>query len=46
VLLIKGIDNSILTSFRTLKKQNNMVSDTLKIIHNKFQPFVSKNQTL
>lgn len=45
VLLIKGIDNSILTSFRTLKKQNNIVSDTLKVIHNKFQPFVSKNQT-
>lgn len=43
VLLIKGIDNSILTSFRTLKKQNNMVSDTLKVIHNKFHPFVSKN---
>lgn len=36
VTLIKGIDNSILTSFRTLKKQNNIVSDTLKVIHNKF----------
>jgi len=33
---MKGIDNSILTSFRTLRKQNNIVSDTLKVIHNKF----------
>lgn len=45
VILVKGIDNSILTSFRTLKKQNNIVSDTLKVIHNKFQPFVNKHQT-
>lgn len=36
VILVKGIDNSILTSFRTLRKQNNLVSDTLKVIHNKF----------
>lgn len=36
VVLAKGIDNSILTSFRTLKKENNVISDTLKIIHNKF----------
>jgi hypothetical protein len=36
VILMKGIDNSILTSFRTLRKQNNIVSDTLKVIHNKF----------
>lgn len=45
VILVKGIDNSILTSFRTLKKQNNIVSDTLKVIHNKFQPFTNKHQT-
>ena len=36
VLLTKGIDNPILTSFRTLTKSNNTVSDTLKIVHNKF----------
>jgi hypothetical protein len=36
VLLTKGIDNQILTSFRTLTKANNTVSDTLKIVHNKF----------
>lgn len=41
---MKGIDNSILTSFRTLRKQNNLISDTLKVIHNKFQPIKSKNQ--
>jgi hypothetical protein len=27
VVLVKGIDNSILTSYRTLKGQNNTVSD-------------------
>ena len=43
VILMKGIDNSILTSFRTLRKQNNIVSDTLKVIHNKFQPVTSKS---
>jgi hypothetical protein len=36
VILVKGIDNSILTSFRTLKKENNVISDTMKVIHNKF----------
>ena len=36
VLLLKNIDNAILTSFRTLTKQNNVVSHTLKVIHNKF----------
>eukprot|EP00347_Sterkiella_histriomuscorum_P010993 403374156 len=36
VLLTKGIDNQILTSFRTLTKANNTVSDTMKIIHNKY----------
>lgn len=36
VLLVKGIDNQILTSFRTLKGENNTVSDTLKIVHGKF----------
>ena len=33
VLLTKGIDNQILTSFRTLTKSNNIVSDTLKVVH-------------
>ena len=33
VMLVKGIDNSILTSFRTLKRENNTVSDTFKIVH-------------
>jgi len=36
VVLVKGIDNSILTSFRTLKGENNTVSDTFKIVHRKF----------
>ena len=36
VVLIKGIDNSILTSYRTLKGENNTVSDTYKIVHKKF----------
>lgn len=36
--MTKGIDNQILTSFRTLTKANNVVSDTLKIVHNKFNP--------
>jgi hypothetical protein len=39
--LVKGIDNSILTSYRTLKGENNTVSDTFKIVHKKFLP--SKN---
>jgi len=43
VLLVKGIDNSILTSFRTLKGQNNTVSDTFKIVHRKFQPGQKNN---
>ena len=38
VMLVKGIDNSILTSFRTLKRDNNTVSDTFKIVHQKFLP--------
>lgn len=38
VLSHKGIDNPILTSFRTLAKTNNSLSDTFKIIHNKFLP--------
>jgi len=42
--LVKGIDNSILTSFRTLKRENNTVSDTFKIVHKKFQP--NKNKAL
>jgi hypothetical protein len=32
------MDNQILTSFRTLTKANNVVSDTLKIVHTKFSP--------
>ena len=38
MLLTKGIDNCLLTSFRTLNKKNNLISDTFKIIHNKFAP--------
>ena len=38
VVLVKGIDNSILTSYRTLKGENNTVSDTFKIVHRKFLP--------
>ena len=38
VLLLKNIDNAILTSFRTLTKQNNVISHTMKVIHNKFTP--------
>ena len=41
-MLVKGIDNSILTSFRTLKKENNTVSDTYKIVHQKFLPVKTK----
>jgi len=33
VLLTKGMDNQILTSFRTLEKSNNMISNTFKVIH-------------
>jgi hypothetical protein len=44
VVLARGIDNSILTSYRTLKKENNIISDTLKIIHNKFLPVALKSQ--
>ena len=38
VLLLKYIDNAILTSFRTLSKQNNMISHTLKVVHQRFTP--------
>ena len=38
VLLLKYIDNAILTSFRTLSKQNNVISHTLKVVHNRFAP--------
>jgi len=31
-----------LTSFRTLKRENNIVSDTFKIVHQKFQPLQNK----
>ncbi len=43
MLLTKGIDNQILTSFRTLTKANNVVSDTLKIVHTKFSPTPMSN---
>lgn len=43
VLLVKGIDNSILTSCRTLKGENNTVSDTFKIVHKKFLPKKNPN---
>ena len=42
VVLVKGIDNSILTSFRTLKRENNTVSDTFKVVHQKFLPIKHK----
>lgn len=42
-MLVKGIDNSILTSFRTLKGDNNTVSDTFKIVHKKFAPSKTNN---
>lgn len=38
VVLVKNIDNSILTSFRTLKRENNTVSETYKVVHRKFRP--------
>ena len=38
MLLLKNIDNAILTSFRTLTRANNVISHTLKVIHNKFAP--------
>ena len=38
MLLLKNIDNAILTSFRTLSKQNNVITNTLKVVHNKFTP--------
>lgn len=38
VVLVKNIDNSILTSFRTLKRENNTVSETYKVVHQKFRP--------
>jgi hypothetical protein len=46
VMLVKGIDNSILTSFRTLKRENNTVSDTFKIVHQKFLPSKHQGQAL
>ena len=46
VVLVKGIDNSILTSFRTLKRENNTVSETYKIVHKKFQPMRAKGASL
>ena len=46
VVLYQGIDNQILTSLRTLKKENNTVSDTFKIVHQKFLPTREKGQCL
>jgi hypothetical protein len=43
-VLVKGIDNQILTSFRTLKRENNTVSDTFKVVHQKFKPQKDKGQ--
>lgn len=43
VVLVKGIDNQILTSFRTLRGDNNTVSDTFKIVHRKFAPQATHN---
>lgn len=43
ILSTKGIDNSILTSLRTLAKLNNSISDTFKVVHSKFAPTVTKN---
>lgn len=43
VVLVKGIDNQILTSYRTLKGENNTVSDTFKIVHKKFLPQKNTN---
>lgn len=36
VLLLKNIDNAILTSYRTLKAENNVMSETMKVVHQKF----------
>ena len=33
VILYKDIDNQILTSIRTLRGENNQISDTQKIVH-------------
>jgi hypothetical protein len=41
VLLLKNIDNAILTSFRTMKEENNMISETMKVVHNKFSAATS-----
>ena len=43
ILSTKGIDNSILTSLRTLAKLNNSISDTFKVIHTKFAPALTNN---
>ena len=36
VMVTKNMDNQILTSFRTLQKSNNLISGTLKVIHQRF----------
>jgi hypothetical protein len=36
VEITRGIDNQILTSLRTVEKSNNMISNTLKVIHKMF----------
>ncbi|CAI2381054.1 unnamed protein product [Moneuplotes crassus] len=43
ILSAKGIDNSILTSLRTLAKLNNSISESFKVIHTKFAPYQLKN---
>lgn len=35
-MLVKSIDNQILTSFRTVSGENNVQSETNKILHNNF----------
>ena len=44
VLSNKGIDNPILTSFRTLAKTNNSLSDTFKIVHKRFMGTKPKSE--
>ena len=38
VVLVKDIDNQVLTSFRTLRGDNNSLSETQKVLHRKFLP--------
>ena len=40
VVIEKHIDNALLTSNRTVSGLNNTISQSLKIVHNKFTPAV------